>query len=112
MINSGEPVEVRGFVDGSIIAPTVHVLAQAMVVGDLVATEVIIEGQVQGNIFANNLILHASCRVDGEIYFADLDLRDDAYFEGKSRKHPKPKTLAPALALNDISIRSQPSRVQ
>ena len=42
MINSGEPVEVRGFVDGSIIAPTVHVLAQAMVVGDLVATEVIV----------------------------------------------------------------------
>jgi cytoskeletal protein CcmA (bactofilin family) len=37
MIHSGEPVEVRGFVDGSIIAPTVHVIAQAMVIGDLVA---------------------------------------------------------------------------
>lgn len=36
MIHSGEPVEVRGFVDGSIIAPTVHVIAQAMVIGDLV----------------------------------------------------------------------------
>ena len=111
MINSGEPVEVRGFVDGSIIAPTVHVLAQAMVVGDLVATEVIVEGHVQGNIFANRLVLHASCQVDGEIYYADLDLREGAYFEGKSRKHPKPTTLAPALALNDISIPSQPSPV-
>jgi cytoskeletal protein CcmA (bactofilin family) len=106
MINSGEPAEVRGFVDGSIIAPAVHVLTQAMVVGDLVAAEVIIEGQVQGNVFANKLVLEPSCHVEGEIYHADLELREGAYFEGKSRHHPKPRSLAPTLALTDISIPS------
>jgi cytoskeletal protein CcmA (bactofilin family) len=106
MINSGEPVELRGFVDGSIIAPEVHTFSRSMVVGDIVATEVIVEGQVLGNIFADKLVLHASCQVDGEIYYADLDLREGAHFEGKSRKHPKPKTLAPTLAFNDISIPS------
>jgi cytoskeletal protein CcmA (bactofilin family) len=106
MINSGEPVEVRGFVDGSIIAPAVHVLAQAMVVGDIVAADLIVEGQVQGNIFADKLVLEASCQVDGEIYYANLDLRTGAYFDGKSRRHDKPRSLAPTLALTDISIPS------
>jgi len=104
MINSGEPVEVRGFVDGSITAPAVHIFAQAMVIGDLVAAEAFVDGQVQGNIFSDNLILEANSQVAGEIYYANLDLRGGAYFEGKSRKHPRPRSLAPTLSLTDISI--------
>jgi len=106
MVNSGEPVEVRGFVDGSIIAPSVHVLAQGMIVGDIVAAKSTVEGQVNGNIFANELILEASCQVHGEMYYDDIDLREGAFFEGKARKHPKPRTLAPNLAVTDISIPS------
>ena len=84
----------------------VHVLAQAMVVGDLVAAEVFVDGQVQGNIFSDKLTLEAASQVDGEIYYANLELRNGAYFEGKSRKHPKPRSLAPTLSLTDIAIPS------
>ncbi|MBU2532247.1 MAG: polymer-forming cytoskeletal protein [Alphaproteobacteria bacterium] len=106
MINSGEPVEVRGFVDGSIVAPSVVTTPQSMVVGDIVATEVIVAGRVSGNIFADKLVLEASCDVDGEIYHGELVLNQGAHFEGKSRNHPKPKSLAPAFSLTDLSIPS------
>lgn len=106
MINSGEPVEVRGFVDGSIQAPIVHTSVRSMIIGDIVAAEAIVSGQVKGNIFADQLTLEATAQVEGEIYHTELTLREDAYFEGKSRSHHKPKSLAHTLALHDLSIPS------
>jgi cytoskeletal protein CcmA (bactofilin family) len=106
MINSGEPVEIHGFVDGSIQAPTVQTTARSMIIGDIVATGATISGHVKGNIFADKLTLEASAEVEGEIYHTELVLREGAHFEGKSRTHPKPKSLAQTLALNDLSIPS------
>jgi cytoskeletal protein CcmA (bactofilin family) len=88
------PVQVNGFVDGNITASEVRVSAQAMVQGDIIAKRVTIEGHVVGNIFADELVLEPSCDVQGEIYHTSLDLREGAHFEGKSRRHEKPRTLA------------------
>jgi cytoskeletal protein CcmA (bactofilin family) len=98
-IHVAGPVQVGGFVDGSITATDVHVSAQAMVRGDIIAKRATIEGQVVGNIFADELVLEPSCNVDGEIYHASLDLREGAQFEGKSRRHDKPRTLAATFSV-------------
>jgi cytoskeletal protein CcmA (bactofilin family) len=103
-IHTNGPVHVRGFVDGSINASEVRVSAQAMVTGDIVASLAIIEGQVLGNIFADKLVLEASSEVQGEIYHATLDLREGASFEGKSRRHDKPKTLAATLSVYEGAV--------
>ena len=98
-ITTDQSIEVYGFVDGSISGAEVYVSQTAMVTGDIIATQVIVQGQVLGNIFADGLVLEETADVQGEIYHNALDLRAGANFEGKSRRHDKPKTLAATLSV-------------
>jgi cytoskeletal protein CcmA (bactofilin family) len=97
-IDTKQNIEVYGFVDGSINGAAVYISAQAMVTGDVVASYVVVEGQVLGNIFADHLVLEESSSVEGEIYHTELDLKVGANFEGCSRRHDKPKTLAATMS--------------
>ncbi|MGI9475183.1 MAG: bactofilin family protein [Hyphomicrobiaceae bacterium] len=103
-VKSGGPVYVLGFVDGGILAPEVVVTQQAMVTGDIIATKASVAGQVTGNIFADDLILEAGADIDGDIYHTTLNLFEGAHFEGKSRRHEKPKLLAPTLSVYEYNF--------
>ena len=98
-ITTNQSIEVFGFVDGSISGSQVYVSQTAMVTGDIIATNVLVQGQVLGNIFADSLVIEKTADVQGEIYHTELDLRAGANFEGKSRRHDKPKTLAATLSV-------------
>ena len=98
-INTNQSIEVYGFVDGSITGAKVYVSQTAMVTGDIISSNVLVQGQVLGNIFADSLVLEETADVQGEIYHTELDLRAGANFEGKSRRHDKPKTLAATLGV-------------
>ena len=98
-VDTDQSIEVLGFVDGRISGAEVHVAQTAMVTGDIIATYVVVEGQVLGNIFADSLVLEETANVEGEIYHAELDLRVGANFEGRSRRHDKPKTLAATMSV-------------
>ncbi len=98
-ITTDQSIEVYGFVDGSISGAQVYVSQTAMVTGDIIATHVLVQGQVLGNIFADSLVIEETADVQGEIYHTELDLRAGANFEGKSRRHDKPKTLAATLSV-------------
>lgn len=98
-IDTVQSIEVFGFVDGSISGAEVHVAQTAMVTGDIIATYVLVQGQVLGNIFADSLVLEETADVEGEIYHTELDLRVGANFEGRSRRHDKPKTLAATMSV-------------
>lgn len=108
-ISTGAPVQVLGFVDGSVNASEVHVAPQAMVTGDIIAAKVTVQGQVLGNIFADELVLESNSNVQGEIYHASLDLREGANFEGKSRRHDKPKTLVSTFGLYEAAPANSPA---
>lgn len=103
-LSSVKPVNVLGFVDGGVLAPEVLVSEQAMVTGDIIATKVTVFGQVLGNIFADQLVLQAASNVEGEIYHKTLELCKGAHFEGKSRQHDKPKSLATTLSHYDHPV--------
>lgn len=103
-IGTSKDVHVLGFVDGSVNGHEVYVSPTAMVTGDIIATHVVVQGQVLGNIFADLLVLEASADVRGEIYHRELDLREGAKFEGKSRRHDKPKTLAATLSVYENAV--------
>lgn len=98
-VDTDQNIEVMGFVDGSISGAEVHIAQTAMVTGDIIATYVVVQGQVLGNIFADSLVLEETANVEGEIYHAELDLRVGANFEGRSRRHDKPKTLAATMSV-------------
>ena len=61
----------------------------------IVAERVIVLGEVNGNIYANELILGAGCAVEGQIHHQKLVLEKGCYFEGKSRRHENAVSAAP-----------------
>jgi len=88
-------LEVRGRLDGEARAQRITVAKGAEVLGDLVAHSVVVHGRVaEGAIFADKVVLEEGCAVDSEIYYAEIDIRQGALFEGKTRKHEAPTALA------------------
>jgi cytoskeletal protein CcmA (bactofilin family) len=83
-------------VDGEIRAATVLIVSGGSVSGTIVATEVIVEGDaVDALIFADRIVLRHSAYVTGEIWHRELVLEAGHMFEGKSRRHDDPRSLAP-----------------
>jgi cytoskeletal protein CcmA (bactofilin family) len=87
---------IQGYVDGEIRAATVLIVSGGSVSGTIVATEVIVEGDaVDALIFADRIVLRHSAHVTGEIWHKELVLEAGHLFEGKSRRHDDPRSLAP-----------------
>jgi cytoskeletal protein CcmA (bactofilin family) len=60
------------------IGPTANVAA------DLIAKDILIMGQVQGNIVASGRVeLRAGCQVEGDIHALRLAVEENAVFRGK-----------------------------
>ena len=88
------PVVVDGTVIGDLRCNSVIVSERGIVDGAILADSVIIMGEVTGEIFAVTLTLKAACSVNGDIFHRHLALEDGCYFEGRSRRHEAPLTLA------------------
>lgn len=68
--------------------------------GNLMAAEVTIEGAaIAALIFADKVSLRVGSILTGEIWYTELVLEAGHLFEGKSRRHDDPKSLAPAQQL-------------
>jgi len=85
-VKGGEDLIVDGRVEGTVtltesrltIGPTANVQA------DLFAKDVLILGQVQGNVVAGGRVeLRAGCTVEGDIRALRLAVEDNAVFRGK-----------------------------
>ncbi len=88
-------LEIRGRLDGEARAQRITVAKSGEVLGDLVAHHVVVHGRVaEGAIFADKVVLEDGCSVETEIYYAEIDIRQGALFEGRTRKHEAPMTLA------------------
>lgn len=90
------PVEIEGTVQGDIRCANVSVSRYGTVMGTIVANDVTVAGGVNGSIYANRLVLKPDCDVEGEIFHRELSLEQGCYFDGKSRPHQEPLTLADA----------------
>jgi cytoskeletal protein CcmA (bactofilin family) len=88
---------VQGYVEGEIRADNVLITTGGTVVGTVVAAEVIVEGAaVDALIFGDRIVLRDGSQVTGEIWHKELVLEAGHMFEGKSRRHDDPRSLAPA----------------
>jgi cytoskeletal protein CcmA (bactofilin family) len=88
------PVEIEGTIEGEVHCASVKVARYGTVMGKIVADEVTVSGGVSGSIYANRLVLKPDCDVEGEIYHRELSLEQGSYFDGKSRPHKDPLSLA------------------
>jgi cytoskeletal protein CcmA (bactofilin family) len=84
----------------------VHIGPQADVAGTVVGVEVVVEGRIEGAIYAERIVLTPSAVVEGELWFRELELSSGVWFEGKSRRVENPRTLAGRLPrrLNGLAL--------
>lgn len=101
-VKGSEDLFVDGRVEGSVslsesrltIGPNANVAA------DLAARDVLVLGQVQGNIVASGRVeLRAGCQVEGDIRALRLSVEDNAIFRGKVEL-----TQAPAKPTEEASV--------
>ncbi|MFT7593064.1 MAG: cytoskeletal protein CcmA (bactofilin family) [Paracoccaceae bacterium] len=71
-------VELLGHVDGKVSADAILVEESGSVDGELEAAKVAIKGQFEGKIFGGIVILHASAKVSGEIFYETLSIESGA----------------------------------
>lgn len=87
-------VSLSGRIYGSLRCHSLMVERDGELEGVIVCDSVTIAGTVNGQIYANSITLKEGCLVEGEAYHQQLILENGAYFEGKSRRHADPQSLA------------------
>ncbi|MCU0953241.1 MAG: polymer-forming cytoskeletal protein [Hyphomicrobium sp.] len=87
---------IHGQVDGELRADNVFIAKSGMVLGTIVAGEVVVEGSaLEALVFADRIVLRPGSQTTGEIWHKELVLEAGHLFEGKSRRHSEPRSLAP-----------------
>ena len=95
---------IHGQVDGELRADNVFIAKGGMVLGTIVASEVVVEGSaLDALVFADRIVLRQGSQTTGEIWHKELVLEAGHLFEGKSRRHSEPRSLAP----NDADDREE-----
>ncbi len=92
-VKTEDSVSVQGIFSGRLEASSIRVGATAHVTGILVASEIIIDGFVTADIYADHLTLSDTSTVRGRIFHAELVMARQAFFEGQSRRNPHPVQL-------------------
>lgn len=87
-------VVIEGTLIGDVRCMSLIVTERGIVDGSIIAETVVVMGEVTGEIFADTLTLKTACTVNGDIFHKHLALEDGCYFEGRSRRHNAPLTLA------------------
>jgi cytoskeletal protein CcmA (bactofilin family) len=89
-LESEGEVQVDGKVNGDIRCAHLVVGKDAIIVGNIVAEEVIVRGRVKGTIRAINVTLQDTAVVESEIFHKSLAIEQGACFDGLSRRRDEP----------------------
>ncbi|MGC2081455.1 MAG: polymer-forming cytoskeletal protein [Xanthobacteraceae bacterium] len=81
---------IFGRVEGEVRASTIVIAENAEMLGDVVAEELTVSGQVKGTIHANRVKLNSTGVVEGDIFHRTLAIEENARFEGTSRRNENP----------------------
>src|SRR5579859_6718517 len=85
-VKGGEDLIIDGRVEGTVTLTESRLTigASANVAADLSARDVLIQGEVHGNIVASGRVeLRAGCLVEGDVRATRLAVEDNAVFRGK-----------------------------
>lgn len=101
-VKGSEDLVVEGRVEGTVVLneSRLTIGANASVAADLTAKDILIMGQVQGNIVASGRVeMRAGCQVHGDVRALRLAIEENAAYRGKvdltqgaSRQLESPKT--------------------
>lgn len=100
-------LRVNGNIQADLHGKRIIVGEEAVIRGSIAAEEVVVLGQVNGQILGSNVILHSSADVEGDIHSQHLALERGASFNGRSRRVSDPSEVAPQLVASAPSARPQ-----
>ncbi|MDJ0512655.1 MAG: polymer-forming cytoskeletal protein [Methyloceanibacter sp.] len=79
-------VELKGEVEGEVIAASIDVLPGAVVVGPIEAKKIVVNGTVNGAIRGSSVLLKSRARVTGDIDCGSLVVEKGASIEGRLQR--------------------------
>ena len=97
-LESHSLVQIEGIIEGDVHARQIIVGPKARVIGNIVADDVTVAGEVDGSVRGTNVKLQSGSRVSGEMHHNSLAIEHGAHFEGHSRRPQDIAELAPKLA--------------
>ena len=83
-------VQIEGSVEGDIRAHQLTVGESAIIRGEIVAEEVIVNGRVVGRVRGLKVRLSATARVEGDIVHKTIAIESGAHFEGSVQRQEDP----------------------
>ncbi|NLN93427.1 MAG: polymer-forming cytoskeletal protein [Candidatus Hydrogenedens sp.] len=101
------PVRIEGQVDGSIQSQsTVLLLEGAKVKGDLKGVQVIVSGEIRGNLYASDRVeLQPAGKLQGNINAPRVCIHEGAFFQGEclmTKKEVAPPADTPVMKQTEI----------
>lgn len=103
---SADAVLLDGRLEGSICCPRLHVGANGYLVGNAEVEELIVDGQIVGDISARSVTLNATAVVEGDVRHQTLSKHPSAVLVGRSRHAEdwQPPEAAEALRRRQSAI--------
>ena len=89
-------VQIEGHLEGDIRAHLLTVGEGAVVKGEIIADDVIVNGRVVGRVRGLKVRLTSSARVEGDIIHKTIAIESGAHFEGTVQRQDDPLSSKPA----------------
>jgi len=89
-LKSTGDIQVEGTVEGDIRAHLLTVGENAMIKGEVVADDVVVNGRVVGRVRGIKVRLTSSARVEGDIIHKTIAIESGAHFEGSVQRQDDP----------------------
>lgn len=83
-------IQIEGTIEGDIRAHQLTVGESAIIRGEIVADEVIVNGRVVGRVRGLKVRLSATARVEGDIVHKTIAIESGAHFEGSVQRQEDP----------------------
>lgn len=112
-IQGPENLHVEGYIKGAVIlSGDIFIGNTGIVEADIEARNIIIQGEVSGNVKAHKqLEIHPTGKLVGDCTAASIDIKEGAVFEGRSNMIKSPTAAAPASGPKDL-LATQPQKPQ
>ncbi len=111
-VKTSGDIHIEGTVEGDIRAHLLTVGEGAVVKGEVMADDVIVNGHVIGRVRGLKVRLTATAKVEGDIIHKTIAIESGAHFEGSVRRTDDPMKMSPSTAKPAAPEKVQPQPIR
>jgi cytoskeletal protein CcmA (bactofilin family) len=87
-------IEINGLMDGEVHCRHLLITSRAKITGSIQADSVVVEGTVEGSIFAGLVVLKATAHIVGDVTCGSVSVEKGAYLNGRLTRSSQWEALA------------------